>query len=134
MVAILHQVGEELPRAMGDVKLTNDIQQLNDILQRTSDDSILNMDVTKDKRAVTLMKLYADWAYLLHYTDPSLIGAVSLRMIEITMKSGLTSTSPLAFAHYGEMLMSIGHITEGCRLGKCCNSSYESMNEICSRG
>ena len=123
--AILQQVGEELPRAMGDDQLTANILLMNGILQKTADDSILNMEVTSNKRIGTLMKLYADLAYLLHFTDPSLIGGVSLRMVAITMKSGLTSTSPLAFAHYGETLTSIGYITEGCRLGEC----YNSLND-----
>jgi hypothetical protein len=107
---------------MGDDHLTANILLMNDTLQKTADDSILNTEVTSNKRIVTLMKLYVDLAYLLHFTDPSLIGGVSLRMVEITMKSGLTSTSPLAFAHYGETLTSIGYIAEGCRLGECYNS------------
>ena len=82
-------------------------------------------EATANKRTVNMLKLYANLAHMLHFTDPSLIGSVSLRMVEITMKSGLTSTAPLAFAHYGEMLASIGHINEGCRLGKCCRVWYK---------
>ena len=124
--AILLQAGEELPRVMGDAKLTGDIQiMMNNIfiLQEATDSSILNMEVTTNNRTVTLLKLYANLAYMLHITDPSLIGAVSLRMVDITIKSGLTSISPLAFAYYGETLASIGYITEGCRLGRCYNSA-----------
>ena len=122
--AILLQAGEELPRVMGDAKLTGDIQiMMNNILQEATDYSILNMEVTTNNRTVTLLKLYANLAYMLHITDPSLIGAVSLRMVDITIKSGLTSISPLAFAYYGETLASIGYITEGCRLGRCYNSA-----------
>ena len=122
--AILLQAGEELPRVMGDAKLTGDIQiMMNNILQEATDYSILNMEVTTNNRTVTLLKLYANLAYMLHLTDPSLIGAVSLRMVDITIKSGLTSISPLAFAYYGETLASIGYITEGCRLGRCYNSA-----------
>ena len=128
--AILQQVGEALPRAMGDDQLTADILLMNGILQKTADDSILNMEVTSNKRIVTLMKLYANLlAFLLHFADPSLIGAVSLRMVEITMNSGLTSISPLAFAHYGETLASIGYITEGCRLGRL---ALKLLEKICS--
>jgi len=37
---------------------------------------------------------------------------------------GLTATAPLAFAHYGGILTSSGHIIEGCRLGMWCCMMY----------
>ena len=50
----LLQAGEELPRAMGDVKLTNAIQRMNDILQKTSDDYVLTLPQTNNKKIITL--------------------------------------------------------------------------------
>ena len=113
----LLQAGEELPRAMGDVKLTNAIQRMNNILQETADDYVLNMQQTNNKKIITLQKLYSNLADLLHFTKPSLICAVSLRMVELTLSEGLTPNSPLAFAYYGQMLMISGNLAEGCRLG-----------------
>ena len=102
---------------MGDVKLTNAIQRMNDILQKTADDYVLNMQQTNNKKIITLQKLYSNLADLLHFIKPSLICAVSLRMVELTLSEGLTPNSPLAFAYYGQMLMGSGNLAEGCRLG-----------------
>ena len=113
----LLQAGEELPRAMGDVKLTNAIQRMNDILQKTSDDYVLTLPQTNNKKIITLQKIYSNLADLLHFIEPPLICAVSLRMVELTLSEGLTPNSPLAFAYYGQMLMGSGNLAEGCRLG-----------------
>ena len=113
----LLQAGEELPRAMGDVKLTNAIQRMNGILQKTADDYVLTLPQTNNKKIITLQKLYSNLADLLHFIKPSLICAVSLRMVELTLSEGLTPNSPLAFAYYGQMLIGSGNLAEGCRLG-----------------
>jgi len=56
----------------------------------------------------------------LQYFKPWLARAVSLRMIELTMKTGLSAKSPLVFAHFGGVLVTSGQITDGCRLGEFC--------------
>ena len=109
--------GEELPRSMGDAKLSIDMQATNGALQRMADDYVLNMQQTNNKKIITLQKIYSNLADLLHFIKPCLIGAVSLRMVELTLSEGLTPYSPLAFACYGQMLMVSGNLAEGCRLG-----------------
>jgi hypothetical protein len=42
----------------------------------------------------------------------------TLRMVAVTVKNGLSAKSPLAFAHFGGVLSSIGYVDEGCRLGE----------------
>ena len=113
----LRQAGEELPRNVGDAKLISDMQATNDSLQKMSDDYVLSMPLTSNKKIITLQKIYSNLADLLHYIKPSLICAASLRMVELTLSEGLTPSSPLAFAYYGEMLAASGNLAEGCRLG-----------------
>ena len=113
----LLQTGEELPRSVGDAKLSSDMQVTNDSLQKISDDYVLNLQQTNKKKIITVQKIYYNLADLLNFTQPSLICAVSLRMVELTLSEGLTPYSPLAFACYGQMLMGSGNLAEGCRLG-----------------
>jgi hypothetical protein len=113
----LRLAGEELPRNVGDTKLSSDMQATNDTLQMTSDDYVLSMPQTSYEKIITLQKIYSNLADLLHFIKPSLICAVSLRMVELTLLEGLTPYSPLAFAYYGEMLVASGNLAEGCRLG-----------------
>ena len=102
---------------MGDAKLSIDMQATNGALQRMADDYVLNMQQTNNKKIITLQKIYSNLADLLHFIKPCLIGAVSLRMVELTLSEGLTPYSPLAFACFGQMLMVSGNLAEGCRLG-----------------
>jgi hypothetical protein len=116
---ILLQFGEELPCSMGD-KPRTDIDKMNNILQSTPDDMILNMQENNDKKMTTLINLYATLAHVLQFKKPWLVGSVSLRMVELTMKTGLSAKSPLAFAHFGGVLVTAGRIDDGCRLGEKC--------------
>ena len=115
---ILFQFGEELPRDMADAKLQADIDRMTFILQSTSDEFIYNMQENNDKKLTALFNLYVYLAHALLYFQPWLFGSVSLRMMEITMKTGLCAMSPLAFAHFGSLSVTIGYVTVGCRLGK----------------
>ena len=118
--AILEQCGEELPQAV-DAKVTKDMMIMNATLQKMTDESILSTEYTMDKRTIFLLKLYAELANTLHWINPSLIGAVSLRLADLTLKNGLTPLCPLAFVHFCSALANMGneYITDGCRLGTC---------------
>jgi hypothetical protein len=115
---ILFECNEVLPRTMGDDKLRNDVDQMNYIIRSMSNDSICTMKQNTDKKANTIINLYATFSHFMQYFKPWLLCSVSLRMVEITMKSGLCSSSPTAFAYFGGVLLSIGQVDEGRRLGK----------------
>jgi hypothetical protein len=118
MLEILAKLEEKPLRDMGDITLSTDIDVMNMRLQPLSDDYFCNMQENQMKRSITLNKVYAELAHLLLYVNPSLIRSVALRMVELTMSKGISPTAPLAFAYYGETLVSMGNISEGCRLGE----------------
>jgi hypothetical protein len=105
---------------MGNEKLNNKMQVMNLHLKNITDESILNMRETDNRRIVVLLKTYALLANMLMFTEPSLKGDVSLRMVDLTLKSGFTPLCPLAFAYYGGTLVSMGneHMSEASRLGE----------------
>lgn len=115
---ILIHCGEDLPHAMGDDKLEAGIDRMRFILQSTTDDVICNMQKNSDKKMNTVIDLYLYLAHVLQYSKPFLVSPVSLRMIELTMKTGLSAQSLLAFIHFGGVLVMSGRIDEGCRLGE----------------
>ena len=147
ILKLLNELGEDPPRDMGDSTLKADIDAMNQVLKSQSNDSLLNMHQANDKKLATLLRLYADLILVLHYSKNHLIASVALKMIEITLKNGLTPAAPLSFAYYGEfiqcvsanfephvlkyvtitslsssikgeMLASTGKIEEACRLGR----------------
>ena len=112
----LFKLGEQPPRDI-DATLYTDMVNMNTMLRGMSDDSILNMQENKEKKIEILLALQANLAHVMHFIMPTLIGALSLRMVELTMKHGLVPASPLAFGFYGAVLITAGNIDEGCRLG-----------------
>ena len=55
----------------------------------------------------------------LHYTDPSLVGSASIRMVELELRNGLSPLAAIAFAFFGETLAAIGLYDKACRMGTC---------------
>ncbi|KAL3760364.1 LOW QUALITY PROTEIN: hypothetical protein ACHAWU_000339 [Discostella pseudostelligera] len=100
---------------MGDAKLTAEMYRMKNFLQSLSDDAICNMPEDNDTKRNSLIGLYAYLVHVTHYRQPWLVGSLSLRMVELTMKTSLNAMSPLALAHFGGVLVSAGCITEGCR-------------------
>lgn len=115
---ILLECNEGLPRIMGDEKLRSDIDQMNFILKSIADDSIHNMQRNNDKKTNTIINLYANLSHFMQFFKPWLLGSMCLRMVELTMKTGMCAKSSVAFAYFGGVLVSIGYVDEGRRLGK----------------
>ena len=113
----LSKLGEQPLREMNDNTLKADMMKMNEILRNTPDESILNLHGNKTKRVIITMEIYSNLCHVLHLAKPSLIGAASLRMVELTMNHGLASSSPLALGYFGEALVANGSAKEGCRLG-----------------
>jgi len=114
---ILAKLGEQPLREISDSTLQADMISMNESLRNTPDESILSMHENKTKKISITMKIYANLGHVLHFVKPSLIGAASLRMVELTMNYGLVPSSPLAFGYYGHVLVANGSVKEGCRLG-----------------
>ena len=112
----LFKLGEQPPRDM-DTTLYTDMMNMNTMLRGMSDDSILNMQEIKEKKIEILLAIQANLAHVMYFVMPSLIGALSLRMVELTMNNGLVSLSPLALGYFGEVLVANDSVKEGCRLG-----------------
>ena len=117
-MGILDILDEKLLRDIGDSTLSIDIAAMNRKLRTLTDDYICNMQDNQTKRVVSILNLYANLVHVLHYTKPNLVADVSLRMVQLTLSKGITPVAPKAFAVYGEVLASMGNISEGCRLGK----------------
>lgn len=143
----LSKLGEQPLRDIGDTTLNNDLLKMNRRLRGMSDESILNIQENALKKYETIMKLYSHLGYVvsivgsylccfvvhgdeqkqkltliapylqLHLLKPSLLGDVSLRMLNHSMSNGLVPSSCGAFLYYGEVLVATGNINEGCRFG-----------------
>ena len=114
----LAKLGEQPLREISDDTLQADMMTMNEMMRSTPDDYILNLHENKAKKIVITMKIWSDLCLVLHLAKPSLIGDVSLRMVDLTMNNGLVSSSPLAFTYHGLNLVATGSVKEGCRFGR----------------
>ena len=114
----LSKIGEQPLREISDNTLQADMMKMNEILRNTSDDYILNLHENKEKKNIITLKIYSNLGHMLHLAKPSLVGALTLRMVELTITNGLVPSSPFAFASYGGVQAATGNIAEGCRLGR----------------
>lgn len=103
---------------MGDCELTSDIENMNLIIRSMSDDMICSLHENNNMRRCTLFNLYENMSHFLQFFKPWLFSSVSLRMVELTMKDGLSAKSPFAFANFGSVLISSGNVSDGYRLGE----------------
>ena len=75
--AIIEKCGEDLPQPINDSVVIG-LQSMIATVHNMTDESILSMTMATDKRVIFLMKVYAELANMLHFINPSLLGAVSL--------------------------------------------------------
>lgn len=95
-----------------------------------SEESIFGMKENSVKRIDAILKIYATLNDVLRFAKPVLICSVCVRMLELTLKTGLSSVSTFAFASYGEILASAGNISEGCHIGMIIVSSFSHDHTI----
>jgi predicted ATPase len=114
---ILEQLGERMPRPSDDVGLVKDIEDMKAVLQRMSNDTIMDLkETTPTRKEVLLLRLYHDLYHMLHCVDPKRLADVSLRMVQITLSNGLSCMSALAFAPFSSVLVTTGDAALGYRI------------------
>jgi len=118
MFEILRYSGEEELRPLESNIVRSKLHGMNTLFQNRTDQDVLDMNITNNKKIITLLKVYELMGPLFHYTMPELLAAASLRMVELTMENGLSPMAPMAFAFYGEVLAADGNLVDACRLGR----------------
>ena len=113
----LKMLGESLPRQMGDATLDADIDKMNETLQNTDDLSLLNLKESNERKYVILMRIYGLLGHHFHFSKTSLFWSTSLRMVQLSLMNGYCMMTPIAFAFYGEVLVSLGKFELANRLG-----------------
>jgi len=126
---MLEQLGERIPRPVDDITLAANIQEVKLLLQNMSDESILNMKETQTKkRDVLALNLYHDLNFLFQFIDPKRIADTSLRMAQITLSNGSCCMSPLAYAQFAIVLVTMGDTGLGYRLGTLALRLLDKIN------
>ena len=87
--SILTNLGEQIPRELGDAGLTIDINAMTSTLHGTDDEAILSMRTSHQARQdVLLLDIYSTLTFIFLEYNPQCNLDVSRRMLEITLTNG----------------------------------------------
>ena len=126
---MLEQLGEMLPRPSNDSGFVANLKEITLILQNMSNESILNMKETNQKKEdILLLNLYYELNFLFYFVDTTRMADASLRMAQITLSNGLCCMSSLAFAQFAIALVTTGDIPLGYRVGTIALRLLDKLN------
>mmetsp|Transcript_32408 Transcript_32408/g.58578 ORF Transcript_32408/g.58578 Transcript_32408/m.58578 type:complete len:391 (-) Transcript_32408:18-1190(-) len=69
----------------------------------------------EDPSKIMAMKFLARLELLVLLIRPSLLPIVTIKMVQLSIKHGMSPMSPVGFTYYGMLLARLGNIREGCR-------------------
>ncbi|KAL7546921.1 LOW QUALITY PROTEIN: hypothetical protein ACHAWF_011795, partial [Thalassiosira exigua] len=112
---MLEQFGERVPRPSDDVGLVKDMEDMKAVLQRMSNDTIMDLkETTPTRKDVLLLKLYHDLYVVLHGVDPTRLADPSDGSNHLVEWSKL-HVAP-CIAQFSDMLVATGDAALGYRI------------------
>ncbi len=109
---IMKDLGE--PALLPVNEIYGDMMAMNSVMKGLADETILSLSTMTRKKTIFLVKMYCDFYQAIVLIDPSLVPAIALRNMQLTVQEGLCSRSPLVFAHYAQSLSFTGNDIDEC--------------------
>lgn len=107
---VMKDLGE--PALLPVNEIHGDIMAMNSVMNGLADETLLSLSTMKQKKTKFLVKMYCEFYQVMVFLDPSLLQAIALRNMQLTVQEGLCSRSPLVFAHYAQSLSFTGYNTD----------------------
>lgn len=127
---VLRKMGESFPRGNPNmVQVMLEVAKVRLVLTEQTDEALLSLPVTKDEDVIAKMKLLSNMAACAYITTQhgKTFAMVALRMLQLTLRCGLTPTAPHAFATYATIQVFLGKYNEGFRFGQLTLRLIEKM-------
>ncbi|MCP4595983.1 AAA family ATPase, partial [Neptuniibacter sp.] len=116
---LFEQLHIPLPRTPSNTAINISLIKTRFLLQRFSDNRILQLPVMQQNDKVAAMSLLANMFGVVKFSSSGLRPLVMAKEVELTLKHGLSHESAMAFAGYGGVLCGkYQNIEQGYRLGK----------------
>ena len=93
-------------------------RKVRKLLHGLSDNDILQLPRMKDPKKLAATQILNHVALYTIYTMPKLSALVAFRMVELTMKHGISAISSMAFVLYGMILCRSNSVNDGYRYGE----------------
>eukprot|EP00804_Cyclotella_cryptica_P021186 CCRYP_001485-RA/>CCRYP_001485-RA protein AED:0.02 eAED:0.02 QI:1/1/1/1/1/1/2/1352/1114 len=132
---VLRQLNIDIPGCISQENTTRLIFQTKSQLDDISDETILNYQTMSDFKKVMAMKFLAELGSPLQQVNPDLQPYVTITMVRLTIEHGLSPTSSVGFAYFGEMVGVFGDFRAAYRFTKLAKSLLDKTqsNEVAGR-
>lgn len=121
---------QQVDTLMNNDSLVTRMQKTKSMLVILEDAAILSMKQVEEDRVIWTMKFYLELIYTLQHMQSSKMATISIHMIDMTLNNGLCCTSPLAFAIFGYLIVSLGDPFLGYRMGKLAINLMHKLNLV----
>jgi len=112
-ISVLSNLGEHFSDSYSEADICMQVEKTKVMLQQYTAQEIINHKQMVHPSKIMAMKFLARLELLILLTQPSWQPAVTLKMIQLSMKYGHSPISPLAFTYFGMLLARLGNIREG---------------------
>jgi len=117
---ILADLGEKFPKRPSLIHVIGHLTKTKSMLRGKTDEDLMELSRMTDEDKIAAMKMLKSittHVYVLHKME--YFALILFRMMQLSLRHGLSNVSPLAFASYGVMLRGmLGDIKGGYRYGK----------------
>jgi len=134
---VLSSLGEEIPQAPTSEDITQSFLETRKMLDPLSDEDLINYKLIpeSDRKKMFAMKFLAKLTESqVMSKNPQETPLAILKMVQISLKVGMSSVSPLAFVQYASFLATQGDIREGYRYARVAKALLDSNPSIQVKG
>ncbi|KAL3778025.1 hypothetical protein ACHAWO_008748 [Cyclotella atomus] len=135
---VLSQLGEGISRNHIDLLFYLDVKRTQAMIAGLTEDAVLGYRPMTDKKKQAAMKILSciHRCSFLALAAPPLCRCIILKMVQVTIKYGLSNQSPIAFALFGVLLSTMGNIPVGRRFSLLAMALLNKLESkgICRRG
>jgi len=129
VLSVLNELGEDTTPIGEETQLIGRIRSIMNSIASFPDETILSFKMAERKQFICCMNLYSELLYLYHLTaETKKLFEVTLTMVQLTMKNGLTVYSPASFANFGLAAVAVGNYELGYRLGSLALKLSQRIN------
>ncbi len=116
---ILKKMGINLPLKPGNLAVLKDLLKIKFLLRNKPMDYYSNLPEMKDLEKNASMRILSDISSASFFAVPNLVPLLAFKMIQLTVKYGLSRKSPFSFAAYGYILsVFLNEIDKGISFGE----------------
>lgn len=115
---LLSMLGVEFSWASSRDTTLNLVEKMRSILSGHSNEYLLQYKKMIDHSKIIAMKVLSRLKITLVVSRPDFSPVVTLQMVELSLKHGMSPMSAIGFVYLGSMLASLGHMREGSRFVK----------------